>query len=966
MTGRPRGPGKPDVSVVVIAYNDAARLPVAVRSVLDQSLRGVETIIVDDASTDGTWEVARELAAAHPGRIHAIRLPVNSGGCGRPRNIGVEHAHGAYVMFLDSDDVLDRHACRNLFAAAAETGADLAAGRCVRLNLDQSPPKERAWYPWLYNRRAVLDSILERPDLLYDTLATNKCYRRAFLTGSAGGPGLRFPEDVHYEDLLFSAQAYLAANRITLIPHRVYTWHCAPRAQQRSITNRRSELRNFADRLEVHRRIDALLHDRDAGELKLIKDAKFVNHDLVLYLRELRTRDPAYRERFLELAGAYVAELDLRVFERANPMPAIAAFLVVRSDLQGALAAAEYGRTKVPELRIELRELDGRIYWGGRHLDCELGRQVLDVTELGIHLLPLTSLRPSGTVTTARQVGATVLLAGWVDLPPGRVAPDAELSGVLELADRRHSGRVMRVPAELTRELTPDGDRIGWRAGFSPVRRLRPIGFVDPIWDLRIRLTVDGEQVLCRPGPPPGGVPALPVRPRLTRLAGDRLEPYVTGWEHVSFRLTARTPWSQAARMAVRHVAANGACRLVWRRIRAGERYARRTLTARRTKHAVFNRVLTRLPVRKGTVVFESHLGEHYCDNPRYIYEELRRSSGESVRAIWSYARSPRGFPKDATLVRRGSWAYYLALARAEFWVDNQGFPEGLRKRRGTTYIQTWHGSAFKRMGLDQPALKNAGPDAQRRLRQMVDRFDVFLTRSEHDTATLARALGVDQAKLLPVGYPRNDPLVNADGSAGAQTAALRRKLDLDGRTVVLYAPTFRSDRKGRPVKRLELPFDPLRFAAEFGDTHVLLVRPHYLSTVALPPAARHAVRDVGRLPDVTPLLLLADVLVTDYSSIMFDYALLDRPMIFYVPDVEDYGRDRGGYFDLARTVPGPVLTGEDELLAALADLPGLRARYAGRRREFTARYGEYDQGGAARAVVSRFFAADLPGVRDG
>src|SRR5690348_13777925 len=119
---------RPDVSVVVIAYNDAARLPRAVASSLAQSLGGVETVIVDDASTDGTGEAADRLAAAHPGRVGAVHLPVNSGGCGRPRNVGVERSDGRYVMFLDSDDLLDRHACLNLLSAAQETGADLVSG----------------------------------------------------------------------------------------------------------------------------------------------------------------------------------------------------------------------------------------------------------------------------------------------------------------------------------------------------------------------------------------------------------------------------------------------------------------------------------------------------------------------------------------------------------------------------------------------------------------------------------------------------------------------------------------------------------------------------------------------------------------------------------------------------------------------------------------------------------------------
>ncbi|NED56594.1 glycosyltransferase family 2 protein, partial [Micromonospora aurantiaca] len=92
-------------------------------------------VIVDDASTDGTGEVADGLAAAHPGRVRAVHLPSNSGGCGRPRNTGIDASSGRYLMFLDSDDLLDRHACLNLVAAAEDTGADLVSGLCDRVFL---------------------------------------------------------------------------------------------------------------------------------------------------------------------------------------------------------------------------------------------------------------------------------------------------------------------------------------------------------------------------------------------------------------------------------------------------------------------------------------------------------------------------------------------------------------------------------------------------------------------------------------------------------------------------------------------------------------------------------------------------------------------------------------------------------------------------------------------------------------
>jgi CDP-glycerol glycerophosphotransferase len=938
---------EPDVTVVVIVYNDAGRLARAVRSVLGQSLARVDVVVVDDASTDASPQVAGRLAATRPDRVRVVTLPENSGGCGRPRNVGIEHARGRYVMFLDSDDTLDPHACRNLVTAAEESGAELVAGRCVRV----LPEQEQSWYPSLYRESRVLANIREDPDLLYDTLSTNKCYRRDFLERE----GLRFVDRLHYEDLLFSAQAYVGARKIAIIPHRVYNWLVIPRGETLSITHRRAELRNFADRLEIHRRIDATFRSHGATELARLKNVKFINHDLLLYLRELRSRDPEYRQEFLKLARSYLAGIDAEVFEECNQMPAIGAFMMLQGDLEAAMAAADHApkRSGSPILSIEPVEREGRIYWSGAFLETEVGRRTLDVTDLGIHSAPLSTLHLGGRLTTMRQEGPDLLLAGDVINPLGRIA-DVEPSGTLEIRDRRRKGRAFRVPVTLRYE----DDRIGWQARFVPIRKIRPIGLVDQTWGLWLRMKTGEDTITVRltsTETAHDGI-AVPVRPRLSRIVGDHMEAYVAESGELALRIVGRRFPARITLPLLRRAARTGPGRSWWQSLMRAEKAVLGRLASRATKIAVSNRILVRLPVKKGTVVFESHLGAQYSDNPKYIHRELR-DRGTSHQAIWSYDKSVQGFPADAKLVRRGSWAYYRALARAEFWVDNQGLPAGLTKRRQTTYIQTWHGSAFKRMGFDEPTVKASTEKEHLRLRQMIGRFDHFLVRSEHDVRTLVKGLGVT-AEPLRAGYPRNDPLIT--GGDPEEVAELRRRLRLedDGRTVVLYAPTFRTDEDGRPAARFELPFDLERFARELGDSHVLLVRAHYLSTAVVPPGLRGTVIDVGNVHDVTPLFLIADALVTDYSSVMFDYALRDRPMIFYTPDGDDYvARQRGAYFDLAEHAPGPVVGDEDGLFAALGDLDGVHRDHADRRRLFVERFGEYDTGTAAKAIVERFFA---------
>ena len=947
-----------EVSVVVIVYNDQDRLPTAVRSVLEQTMRGVEAVIVDDHSTDRSFAVARQLAARHPDRVRAFRLPRNSGGCGQPRNHGVERAAGRYVMFLDSDDELDRDACRNLVRAAETTGADLVSGLCVRVRTTRRGREEKPWYRWIYRNTRVLDSITDDPEpLVWDTLATNKCYRRSFLLEHR----LRFPTGVAYEDLLFAARAYLAARRIALIPNTVYRWHVRQDPHSRSITQRRDEIGNLADRLAMHRRIDTLLAERGLHEIRLAKDVKFLKHDLLLHLRDLPLRDEGYRRALTGLAGDYVAGFPAEAYRRLPPLQAVCAYLFSRGDAD-ALPPAVDALVNSHKTAVPLVEREGRVYWSADHLDDPLGRELLDVTDLGHHTRPLGRLAPRNALTGQSVQGGRMRLAGRVVNPLGRIPAASRLRGRLELTARRAGPRTHYFPL---RRLVHHGDHLAWTAELDLGAAFHPIGVVDDVWDLRLVLDVDGTRLPTRltvDGPGLDLTP-LPVRPLLPGPAADRVVAEVSARGHLALRVTASTTAQRRLRAALT-AAASGPVGQRGRALLAAARRAPRTLASERNKRWLYHTVLCRLPQRRGLAVFESHLGRRYADSPRAVYEELRRRD-TAITAVWSYDRSPDGFPRDAVLVRRWSLRYLLALARAEFWIDNQGFPSGLRKPAHTTYVQTWHGSALKRMGFDEAGVQLRSREERARLRADLDRFDAFCVRSPHDVDTLVRAFRLDPAVALPVGYPRNDALVRQrrreerTGRREHPVIAAAPHLP-DGRAVLLYAPTFR----GRPRRRrtrVRPLFDLAAFAREFGDQYVLLVRAHYLERMAVPPSAAGTVVDVSAEHDTTPLLAAADGLITDYSSVMFDYVLLDRPMVYYVPDHDDYVRTRGTYVDLAGTAPGPLARTEEELFAAIRELKTAEADYAEARRAFAARFATHDTGTAARAVVDRFLD---PGAR--
>ncbi|WP_198534980.1 bifunctional glycosyltransferase/CDP-glycerol:glycerophosphate glycerophosphotransferase [Streptomyces natalensis] len=948
----------PDVSVVVIVYNDADRLPTAVQSVLDQTLRDVEVVIVDDCSTDRSFEVAQRLAATHPERVRAFQLPENSGAGGEPRNAGIQHTTGKYVMFLDSDDVLELNACRNMLEAAEETGSDIVSGLCVRLHKDTRNQKRDEWYAWLYSTTRTLESVTELPDLfVWDTLSTNKCYRREFLVEN----DLRFPKGMFYEDLMFIADAYLAARRITLIPNQVYFWHVHERGAVKSVTNRRHEMTNYEHRLEIHRRIDALLAARGLDDIRLAKDVKFLKHDLVLHLRDLPFRDESYRQEFAELSREYLAGISPEAYARVQPIQAICAYLLQQGDWDNLIPAVDT-LTNRDKLSSPLAERDGRIYWCGGHFDDEFGRGVLDVTDAGYHEKPVDKLFLRNQLTRFEESGAAsggaLRLAGRITNPLGVISPGARLTGRLEFSARRRSLQSFAFPV---RALRHDGDTVHWEAAVDLGAKLRPLGIVDTIWDVRLVLDVDGVSTTTRltvADTALSGGP-LPVRPRLTRMVADHLEPHVSARGHLAFRLVSES--RQAER--VQQLIARGVRGKPGTLAKTGYRKAkalRKKVTSGDSKLRVYHEVFSRLPVRKRTVVFESHLGKQYSDSPRAIYEEMRRQ-GLDFEAIWSYSGSPKDFPKEATLVKRWSLPYLKALAQAEFWVDNQSYPLKLSKRPETTYVQTWHGSALKKMGFDQPSLKAQTRQQQAEQQQSLDRFDRFLIRSEHDVRTLAKAFRLPEKTLLRVGYPRNDALVRTrqrEAELGRrERGELAAELGIpDEKTVLLYAPTFR--KAGGRHGRFVLPFDVERFAEQFGDRYVLLVRSHYLNHVVLPPTVEGTVIDVSARHDVTPILALADGLITDYSSVMFDYALLDRPLVFFTYDYDEYVHEgRGTYFDLLEHAPGPVVRSEDDFYETLKSFDTQALEYAAARREFVAEFGEYDRGDAAKSIVDQFFA---------
>ncbi|GAA2479855.1 glycosyltransferase family 2 protein [Streptomyces gobitricini] len=447
----------PDVTVTVIVHNDAERLPRAVASVRAQTHRDIEIVISDDHSTDDTPRVAAELAAQDD-RVRVLRLERNSGGCGAPRNRALETARAPFVMFLDSDDELPPRACELLLAAHAGADLDFAMGAVERVRTDTGDVS--FWMAHLFARRRTVRGIEDEPRLLFEPLSTNKMYRKEFLDRHA----LRFPEGLHYEDQLFTAQAYTLARAFTVLTEPVYRWYIAPHAaaDTATISNRRHLLSNVRDRVAIARLIDDFLAGQGVSDaVREEKDHKFLSHDLRLYAGDLPYRETAWVAKFAAEILPYLEGLSAAAFGRMRRDERVVVGLLREGRYEEArLAARGLGQGVGP--RGTVTDAGGRAYWGSVLPRTPAGRSDLDLTELDLTGCPFASARFRHEITrVGRGEDDTVELAVRT-YDPGRRLPLAPLPARLHISP---GGRRLPVPLRMD----PAG-----RGVFEGTVRLRP------------------------------------------------------------------------------------------------------------------------------------------------------------------------------------------------------------------------------------------------------------------------------------------------------------------------------------------------------------------------------------------------------------------------------------------------------------------------------------------------------------
>ena len=327
-------------------------------------------------------------------------------------------------------------------------------------------------------------------------------------------------------------------------------------------------------------------------------------------------------------------------------------------------------------------------------------------------------------------------------------------------------------------------------------------------------------------------------------------------------------------------------------------------------------------PVKQNRIVFDSSLGKSYSGNPKHIYEYLMANGYDlNWDCIWFYENEKYNIPGMSRQVRYGRLRYLYYMATAKVWVFDTRQPEFLLRRKGTYYIQTWHGTPLKKLALDMDRMDMGGStdieNYHEQFRVTCKDWDYLVSQNKFSTDIFRSCFAFKDRPILQIGYPRNDILINDNSPAKIREYKEKLGLPLD-KKIILYAPTWRDNEyseKGKYKFASKLDFDKAK--EELSDEYIFIVKYHYLVSDKIDwTPYKGFVYTFDETKDIAWLYLVSDMLITDYSSVMFDYSILNRPMLFFAYDLEDYKENlRGFYFDFVNDIPGPISRDTDQLI---------------------------------------------------
>ena len=346
-------------------------------------------------------------------------------------------------------------------------------------------------------------------------------------------------------------------------------------------------------------------------------------------------------------------------------------------------------------------------------------------------------------------------------------------------------------------------------------------------------------------------------------------------------------------------------------------------------------------------ILFNSFAGRKYDDSPKAIFEAMKADPRfRDYKLVWAF-HEPDKYDAPQKIKTDGLTYFKTALA-ARVWVTNSSIERGLNfTGKHTLYFNTWHGTPMKKMGTDIGAGNTAFGNTSD------THFDVMMSQGRFETDVFSRSFGIPKDKFLEAGLPRNDILANYTDK---QRIKIRESLGIKpDQVVILYCPTFREyDKDENLGVVMAPPMNLKKWEKELGDNYVLLMRAHYEVSKVMKIEENEFVRNMTDYPDLNDLYIAADILISDYSSVFFDYSITGKPMLHFCYDYDEYSNKRGMYFDIREKVSGAdTEDGVIELIKSIS-LENERNKTVAFRNEFVNFYGS-----AAKAAVD-YIAKEL------
>ena len=363
------------------------------------------------------------------------------------------------------------------------------------------------------------------------------------------------------------------------------------------------------------------------------------------------------------------------------------------------------------------------------------------------------------------------------------------------------------------------------------------------------------------------------------------------------------------------------------------------------------------------TILFISFHGGGFSCNPKYIYQELRQDERfKDFNFVWALKDTSIDIP-GAKVVKYNSLEYFYCLAKSKFWISNCKLPEFCVKKKNQIYINTWHGVPLKRLAHSITANSNTFYRSKVSRAEMLKSYDIdtkrysyLISPNSFTTEKYQECFKVSKDIIKEYGYPRNDFLVNLTND---QVLDLKNKLNLPkDKKVLLYCPTFRDNSFNKNGYTFNLNLDFNKWKYHLGKEYVVIFKPHYSISNTFSNKGMEDFLYIAKPGvDINELYAVSDVLITDYSSTFFDYAILNRPILFYMYDLEEYKEDlRGFYLNIYKDLPGEIIEDENKLLDEMKNYDLYLEKNISKLEEFNLIYNNFQDGNCSKKVAEILF----------